>query len=259
MKAVIIDDEIASHKNLENLVAYCSTKVQFIGNAYNLHDGQKLIDQLQPELVFLDISFANGQLGFELLNHYSEPTFQVVFMSAHSEFALQAVRFGALDYLLKPLDPDLLEDVLAVASRKVNENFSSTRQLEIMMDAIHKLQNQALPSRITISTSEGMIFKEVSDIVRFEAKDGYTSIVFTKGQKNILASINLGEYEEHFNSYPEFVRVHRSHMVNLKYVDRYIKSDGGYLLLYDGKTVNVSKGYKENLINSLKMNGYYRP
>lgn len=252
MKAIIIDDEIATHKSLEKLLASYSINLTIVGKAYDLASGKQLIDECQPQLVFLDISFPNGQLGFDLLLHYPNPSFQLIFMSASSEYALQAVRFGALEYLLKPIDPDLLKKVIAIAARRLQEQNSYKQQLKVMMEAIQKLQHKELPTRITISTSEGIFFKAVEDIVRFEAKEGYTSIVFTEGQKNILASINLGEYEEQFRSYPEFVRVHRSHMVNLKYVDRYIKSDGGYLLLHDGQSVLVSKGYKNRLIDRME-------
>lgn len=251
MTAIIIDDGEKNHPLLKKLLSYCSVEVEVVGSAYSIKDGIQQIEDLNPDLIFLDIEFPNNRLGFELLDAFEEPQFQVVFISGFEKYAVNAVRFGALDYLVKPVDIEDLEKVLQTAQRKYEEKISSQEQIQVMLEALQSLKEEKLPTRIGISTQEGIFFKEVKNIVRLEAKEGYTNIVFTEGQKGILASINLGEYEEQFKSYPEFMRVHRSYMVNLNYVESYIRSGGGYLMLKDGRSVDVSKKYKEELMKRL--------
>lgn len=251
MTAIIIDDGEKNHLLLKKLLSYCSVKVEILTSAYSIEEGIQQVKALKPDLVFLDIRFPNDRLGFELLEAFEAPPFQVVFISGFEKYAVNAVRFGALDYLVKPLKVEELEAVLQTAKWKQEERVSSQRQIQVLLEALQNLKEEKLPTRISISTLEGIFFKEVKNIVRLEAKEGYTNIIFTEEQKGILASINLGEYEEQFKAYPEFMRVHRSYMVNLNYVESYIRSGGGYLILKDGRSVDVSKKYKEELMERL--------
>ncbi len=251
MTAIIIDDGVKNHPLLKKLLSYCSVEVDILASAYSIEEGIEQVKTLKPDLIFLDIQFPGGRLGFELLEAFEEPSFQVIFISGFEKYAVNAVRFGALDYLVKPIKVEKLEAVLQIAKRKQVERVSSQRQIQVLLEALQNLKEEKLPTRISISTLEGVFFKEVKNIVRLEAQEGYTNIIFTEEQKGILASINLGEYEEQFKAYPEFMRVHRSYMVNLNYVESYIRSGGGYLILKDGRSVDVSKKYKEELMERL--------
>lgn len=251
MTAIIIDDGEMNHRLLKTLLGYCSVIVKVIGSAYSIEEGVQLIEEHKPDLVFLDIQFPNDRLGFELLDRLDTSTFQIVFVSGYKVYGVNAVGFGALDYLLKPIKLELLDEVLQKAQKRQEEKITSQKQYEVLLETFQRSNTDKLPSRISISTQEGIFFKAIKDIIRFEAKESYTNIVFTPGQKGILASINLGEYEEKFKFYPEFMRVHRSYMVNLNYVEKYVRGDGGYLMLKDGEIVYVSKKYKDELIDRL--------
>mgnify|MGYP000070412258 CR=1 FL=1 len=251
MRAVIIDDGPKNHTLLKELLILCDQRVEIVGSAYDIEQGILMVKELQPNLIFLDIEFPAERLGFEVLDALADSNFQVIFISGHKKYGVNAVRFGALDYLLKPIALDRLKEALQKARQKHNANATTQMQFEVLLEAFHRFNEKKLPSRIGISTQDGIFFKEVKDIIRLEAKESYTNIIFTPGQKGILASINLGEYEEQFKSYPEFMRVHRSSMVNLNYVDVYVKSDGGYLKLKNGESVDVSKKYRNELIQRL--------
>ncbi len=251
MKTLIIDDLPKNHIVLKGLLQHCDEQIELAGSAYGIEEGIKLVKELEPDLLFLDIQFPGGRLGFELLEAFEEVPFQVIFVSGHDEYGVNAVRFGALDYLLKPIALDRLQEALQKARKQYLKQQTAQTQIQILLEAFHKMNSEKRPSRIGISTVDGIFFKEVKDIVRLEAKESYTNIVFTPGQKEILASINLGEYEEQFKPYPEFMRVHRSSMVNLRFVDVYVKSDGGYLKLRNGEAVDVSKRYRDELIARL--------
>lgn len=251
MKTLIIDDLPKNHSMLKGLLHHCDEQIELVGSAYGIEEGIKMVRELEPDLLFLDIQFPEERLGFELLEAFEEAPFQVIFVSGHQEHGVNAVRFGALDYLLKPIALDRLKGAVQKAKKQHVKKQSAEAQIQILLDAFHKMNGKKRPSRIGISTVDGIFFKEVKDIVRLEAKESYTNIVFTPGQKEILASINLGEYEAQFKRYPEFMRVHRSSMVNLNYVEVYVKSDGGYLKLKNGEAVDVSKRYRDELIARL--------
>ena len=251
MRALIIDDSPKNHSTLTKLLRHGDQQIDLVGSAYSIEEGIKMVEELDPDLLFLDIQFPEERLGFEVFEAFEDAKFQVIFVSGHHRYGVNAVRFGALDYLLKPIDPGRLQEALQKARKYYLKQQTPAAQFQVLLEAFHEMKGERLPSRIGISTQDGIFFKEVKDIVRLEAQESYTNIVFTRGQKEILASINLGEYEEQFKSYPEFMRVHRSNMVNLRYVEVYVKADGGYLKLRNGEEVDVSKRYRDELIERL--------
>lgn len=251
MKAIIVDPCPKSHEKLRELLINNEQEIQIIDSAYSMDEGFISVKELDPDLLFLGVEFPEGRLGFELLESLEPIDFQLIFISAQEKNGAAAVRFGALDYLLKPIALTALRWAVGKARQKHLEKLSVRRQTQDLMDALLRLTEEKLPSRIGISTQEGIFYKEVKDIIRLEAKESYTNIVFTPGQKEILASINLGEYEAQFKPYRQFMRVHRSNLVNLNYVEVYVKSDGGYLRLKNGESVDVSKRYRAELIQRL--------
>lgn len=248
MKAIIIDDEEQSHLVLSNLLTKNHMDINLIGNAYNVKEGISLIEEVQPELVFLDVEMPDGT-GLDLLQHFGNPNFNVIFTTGYNHYAHAAIRFGALDYLLKPvIEEELLEAVRRAKDKKAEK--IAQLQIQILTESLVKLQQKQLPTRLAISTMDGIIYKEVKDIVRLEAKQNYTEITFANTDKKILVSVNLGEYEEQFKPYPSFMRVHRSHLVNLRYVERFVRGEG-YLVSQGEEHVLVSRRYREEVMIGL--------
>ncbi len=249
MKVIIIDDEPQSHLALRAQLEKNYPFIQILGNGYNVAEGYELIQKKKPALVFLDIEMPDGT-GFDLLQKFGELTFQVIFVTAHNQYARRAIKFGALDYLLKPILSEELAAAISRAQQKIKQQIS-TKQLELMLETFQLLQQKKLPTRLAISTSEGIIYKQVKDIIRLEAKANYTEFTFTNTSKKLLASVNLGGYEEQFAPYEEFMRVHRSHLVNLKFVERFVNVGGNFVKMIGGDNISISRIYKEQVLNRL--------
>ncbi len=245
MTAIIVDDEIQSHKVLRNLISQSHSDVEIIASSYSIDDGYNKITALKPDVVFLDIELPDG-LGFDLLKRIPDPDFFVIFITAHDHYAITAIRFGALDFLLKPFSEGELSSALQKARMKMNKKITN-QQLQILWETLANIKKEKLPSRMSISTADGIFYIDVKAIIRLEAEQNYTKFTLDNDSKNILASVNLGKYEEQFESYKDFKRVHRSHLVNLGYVERFVKSDGGYLVMKNGEMIPVSRKYKDDL------------
>ncbi|MCB0587642.1 MAG: response regulator transcription factor [Phaeodactylibacter sp.] len=250
MNAIIVDDELQSRQVLRELLARNHPEVIIVADGENVEEGCQLIRKYGPELVFLDIEMPDG-LGFDLLEQMGEYQFQVIFITAHNEYAITAIKFGALDYLLKPVSEEELATALQKAHRKTKEKISED-QIQILLETLRNFEERKLPTRIAISTSEGILYKQVKDIVRLQAQQNYTEFSIMDHARKILASLNIGEYVEQFERYREFMKVHRSHLVNLHFVDRFVRADGGYLVMQDGTQVSVSRAYRDELLDRLE-------
>ncbi|MEZ4960054.1 MAG: LytTR family DNA-binding domain-containing protein [Saprospiraceae bacterium] len=249
MKAIIIDDEPQSQEVLKKLLEKGHPDINVAACGSNITEGFALIQRHQPDLVFLDIEMPGGT-GFDLLEQIGHPSFYVVFITAHNQYAITAIRSGALDYLLKPVTSETLGKAMGRVHEKYEEKLS-TEQWKVAFEAFQQARQQQLPTRITVSTLEGIHYVPIEDIVRFEADGGQTEIFINGSKKRLIASLNLGGYVEQFEPYPAFMQVQRSHLVNLYFVDRYVKTDGGYLVMKDSTLVPVSKLYKEELLRRL--------
>ena len=250
MLTVIIDDEPQSHQVLTDLLGKYHPDIEYVGSAYSIKDAVELIKKKQPELVFLDIELPDG-LSFELLKQIGKPDFYIIFISGFGHYARSAIRFGALDYLLKPISRHELAEALKITRAKRKEKISQD-QIQILLETFQNFQEKKLPTRIAISTSEGIIYRSVKNIIRLEAHQNYTKFSLAGSERRILASVNLGEYTEQFESYHEFMRVHRSHLINLRYVDKYVRAGGGYVMMKDQASVSVSRLYKDELLKRLE-------
>lgn len=247
MTAIIIDDETQSHKALKQIIQHNHPDIEILASGYCVREGLELIRTHHPDLVFLDIEMPDG-LGFDLLRQLGKPNFHIIFITAHGHYAHSAIKFGAIDYLLKPISAiELGEAIQRTREKKVAEE-----QLQIMWEALQGLKEKRLPSRIGISTLEGIIYRSVRDIIRLEAEQNYTKFSLANEQKMILASVNIGEYESQFEPYREFMRVHRSHIINLTYVERFVKGEGGYLIMQDNSKISVSRRMREELLVRLE-------
>lgn len=255
LRAVVIDDETNARQALTSMLQVICPEVQLCGEAKNVDTGIELIRKEHPDLVFLDIQMP-GKTGFDLLASFENPNFGVVFTTAYQEYAIRAFRFSAIDYLLKPIDPDELQAAVQKSKTQlgaVSPQHVSAEQLSILQQHIANPQPHGLKQRqpntnqrIALPTSEGIHFVQMSDIIQCESLGSYTKFHLVGG-KPIVVSRLLKEYEEILDNY-FFFRVHQSNIVNLEHIRRYVKGDGGQVWLSDNAEVEVSRRRKEEFL-----------
>jgi two-component system, LytTR family, response regulator len=248
IKALIIDDEAHCVNQLLGLVhQYCEKNIYVAGSFQSVKEGITGILKLQPDLVFLDVQM-NDKTGFDLLKEIREINFEVIFTTAYEKYAVQAFKFSAIDYLLKPVDPDDLVNAVNKVSKKILGNDLSQK-----IDALfHNLQNHKSSKKISIPTLEGLIFLDTNDIIRCQSQINY-SILYLKDKQKITVAKTLKEFEELLSEY-NFYRVHNSHLINLAYIKKYNKGKGGTILMSDHSQVEVSSRRKEGLLKRLLIN-----
>jgi len=245
LKAIIIDDEESGRKTLSWLLeTYCS-EVEIMGMASDVKSALAIIQSQKPDLIFLDIDLGTGT-GFEILEQIQDKSFSVVFVTAYSDYAIKAFEFSALHYLLKPVNPQALQDAVNRAKTLSATPFPT--------DSIHHLVKQltehASPKRLFIPNQRGIDFLEIKDIVRCEGEGNYTTFFLHDGSKTV-ASKGLSEYDSLLKD-NGFFRIHRAHLVNLSYVKRYIRGRGGFVEMNNGTELDVSRYKKEALLKVLK-------
>ena len=247
--AVIIDDDENLRNGLKSLLKKYASEISIIGEADSVKTGISCITELKPQVVFLDIQMVDGT-GFDLLNELSKKeeklTTNVVFITAHEQYAIKAFRFSALDFLLKPIDPDELKKVIEKIKSVVDKNESDI-QIELLLENMRKKEEKF--KRIALSNSNGTFVINVSDIIRCESDDNYTKF-FIKNKKPILISKTLKEYDE-LLSENGFERIHQSHLINMAYLKSYVK-EGSYVLMADASQVPVAQRKRERLQELLK-------
>jgi two-component system LytT family response regulator len=246
LRALIVDDEELSRDALKRLlIDYCKN-VKVIAEANTVDAALEAIENYQPNLVFLDIEI-DEKTGFDLLQIHENIDFEVIFTTAHLKYATRAFKFAAIDYLLKPIDLEELKSAAARAEQKILSKNIFKKQLEVFSYNTHQ-QHYDNP-RIAIPTNEGLLFINVSEIILCEA-DGVYTLFFLKNGDKLLVSKILKEYEELLTEHG-FVRVHHSSLINLKEVKKYVRGDGGYVVMTNGANVNVSKRRKEAFLDKI--------
>lgn len=249
IKAVIVDDEPHSCETLVTLLERYCPVVRVADICYSAKDALVAIREQQPQILFLDIEMPHMN-GFEMLERLPEINFEIIFTTSYDQYAIKAFRFSALDYLLKPVDREELQK----AVQKVIERHHPplTQQLEILMQKIHKPASSV--QKIALPTMEGLEMVSVDSIISCASDSNYT-IFLLKSKQKLIASRTLKEIEEMLEEY-SFLRVHHSYLVNLNEVNKYIKGEGGYLIMSDDSTVDVSRSRKEMLLKKLQPGRY---
>jgi len=242
IKAILIDDELNCLNSLNMLISDFCPEVQVDDLCRSGKKALESIERLKPELVFLDIEMPLMN-GFELLEHFKQIPFSVIFTTGYDQYAIKAIRFSALDYLLKPIDPKEL--VASVHKVHIQKNPPFAEQFRMLMDQIqHK---DTCLTKIAVPTSDGFELILADQIIRCEADSNYTHL-FLKNRSSIVACRTLKEMEEQLHDFNYFLRVHHSYIVNLNEVTKYIRGEGGHLVMADGSTVNVSHSRKDALL-----------
>lgn len=242
LKAVLIDDEKHCLETLGMMLARHCKDVEIIEECRSGKKGVEAINKHKPDLVFLDIEMPMMN-GFEVLEQFPEIPFAVIFTTSYDQYAIKAFRYSALDYLLKPIDPEEL--VTAVKKVISKQNVPFAEQFDILLKQIK--QKGAGFEKIAIPTTEGFELVRADQIIRCEADDNYTHI-YLKENRKIVACRMLKEMEELMQEFGFFMRVHNSHLVNMNEVAKYVRGDGGYLLMSNGSSVAISKSRRDSLI-----------
>lgn len=247
LRVVIVDDEERARSGLKKILTTYIENVEVVGLAESAQKGVELIKETAPDLVFLDVDMPGGD-GFQLMNAFDVPDFEVIFVTAYEQYAIKAIKYAALDYLMKPVDIEELDDAVArVLERRHNP---------IRKEQYSLLQNglkQEKLSRLAVPLTDGISFIEVEDVVAVNSDGSYSEFVLQNGTK-LLVSRNLGEYEALLSS-NGFHRIHHSHLINLKKVTRYVKGRGGYVVMSNGNHYDVSVRRKDGFLEAIQNMG----
>lgn len=235
-KAIIIEDEKQGLNNLKNLLAEHCSDISIIGEAGSVSEGSKLIKSLspKPDVAFLDINLPDG-LVFQLLNDLDKISFEIIFVTAFEKYAIRACQYSSIGYIVKPIDPDELKE--SVHRISVGKGSQMNERMEVFNQHYFNKPNPF--RKMSISALDGIYFINIQDIIRCEAEDNYTHIHLSNGDK-ITASKTIKAYEDMLSSV-NFYRVHKSHLINLNFMKKFVKGDGGYLVMDDGKKIEVSR------------------
>jgi len=247
IKALIVDDELNNRENLHALLSEYCRDVEVIGMANSVDSAYKLIKTQKPDLVFLDIKMPEKD-GFKLLENLNEITFEVIIVTAYNHYAIQAIKFCAIDYLLKPID--IIE--LSNAVDQVSQRMDQKQENERLKQLINHLNNKNRSSKIGLASQHKVDFVETNQIIRCEADNNYTH-VFLDNHKKMTISKTLKEFEELLSDHG-FIRLHQSHLVNSTYIQSYHKNDGGYIIMNDGTTIPISRAKKNEIIALIRKN-----
>jgi two-component system LytT family response regulator len=242
IRAVIVEDEPRNVDVLTNLLQRYCKSIEVVAVANNVEQAISVIEKEAPELIFLDVELPDGS-GFNVLENFPAKQFNVIFVTAYEHYAIKAIKFCALDYILKPIDIDDLVN----AVNKVNiENQvpNSAQRKEVLL--ANSRQDNTFKQKIALPTLEGLQFVRLEDVIMCVGEGNYTTFVLSNKSK-LLASKPLTFFEELLSD-EQFYRVHKSYLVNLMYVDKYVKGRGGYLVMQDGTKVEVSTRLKADFL-----------
>ncbi|HTB24797.1 MAG TPA: LytTR family DNA-binding domain-containing protein [Puia sp.] len=238
LKAILVDDELNSLQNLQFKIREYCPNVKVVAQSQNPEEAIRLIQQHKPDVIFLDIEMPRMS-GFKMLEQIPEVDFEVIFITAYNHYAINAIRISAFDYLVKPV---AIEDLQQTTERLGNFSLKKTRERADLLK-----QNLANPKsqedNIAIPTNDGLEFIQIKQIIRIESSSNYSKIILQNGH-HMLVTRQLKDFEELLQDY-RFYRVHHSHLVNLNFISKYVRGDGGQITMRNGDIIDVSRRKKE--------------
>ncbi len=245
MKVIIVDDESKARDALKKILKEQFPEIDIIASAGTVETGVEAIRKDPPDLLLLDVELPDGT-GFDLLRRIAPAQFKVIFITGHQEYAIEAIKFSALDYILKPFDSSELQ----YAVEKAREAIDHEGQHIQLQTLDENLQQKKRLRRIILPTSDNLHVVEVAEIIRAEADSNYTTFRLAGGKK-IMVSRTMKEYDEMLAG-SGMIRVHQSHLVNMIHINRFVKRGGGYLQMKDSSTVPVSPTLKKQVLQTLQ-------
>lgn len=244
INAILIDDERKALAILKNKLERLCSKVSIIAQTQSPKEGLELIKELKPQLVFLDVAMP-GISGFDLLAKIDNPAFEIIFVTAFDNYAIEAIKHCAIGYLVKPVDNDDLVEAVNKSLLNIEEK-SAFEKNKLLIENLsaHTFHDK----KIVIPTKEGLEFIKISDIIHLEGENGYTKIHFAN-RKPILSSNNIGHFNKILNS-KFFYLIHKSHLINLNYIEKYLNE--GYVVLTSNFKLPVSRNKRQDFLKSLR-------
>ncbi len=245
IRSIIVEDEAQNRENLVRLIAAYCPQVEVVAQCASAAEARQAIVERHPDMVFLDIEMPGGN-GFSLLESLSDIRFEVIFVTAYDNYGIKAIKFSALDYILKPIDPVDLKAAVEKASQKIAQKEENLR----MQNLLQNTRREPSGKMIALALTERIEFVQVSSIIRCESDSNYTTFYLKDGER-LIVSRTLKEFDELLTPYG-FLRVHQSHLVNLDEIKSYVKSDGGYIRMKDGAMVSISRQRREMVLKTLQ-------
>ncbi|MCU0374073.1 MAG: LytTR family DNA-binding domain-containing protein [Chitinophagaceae bacterium] len=250
IRTVIIDDEPKGRSSLTKLLALVCPQIVVVGDFGQPDEAVQALPQLDIDLLLLDINMP-GKNGFELLDAIQPVNFRVIFITAHSEYAIQAFRYSAVDYLLKPIDPDeLILAVRKISTLKQQGNpTDQSTHMRMLLEQFNSVAKNDL-RKIVLASQEGLSLEPIDSIVYLESQGSYTSFHFSE-KRSVLVSRTLGDYEQLLVPH-HFFRIHRQYLINMRHVQKVLRHDGGYVVLSSGVQLELSRRNREGFFKLLE-------
>lgn len=244
LRTVIVEDEVVSQQALINYLLRFCPEVEIAGVASNIQEGKQIIDRENPNLVFLDVEMPNGN-GFDLLDAMAEVDFQTIFVTAFSQYAIRAIQCSASNYLLKPID---IEELIAAVAKVKQQAAEKINPTSILLENIHISQKQK--TKVVLPILDGLEIIRAEDIIHCEAQDNFTRFVLKSAESRLIC--RTLKYYQAILEPLGFLRIHKSHLINLDHVTKYLKGKGGYVGLSNGAELPVSSSKKNDLLEKLR-------
>lgn len=244
IKAIIIDDEFSSLQNLQQKLAEFCPSIKIIATAQKPEEAILLINHHKPDVIFLDIEMPKMS-GFRMLEEFKEPAFEIIFTTAYNHYAVEAIRIAAFDYLLKPI---AIKDLQQAVDR-LNKIFNpqTKERIDVLKSSIN--DNKTQEDKIAISTTEGLEFIPIKNILHIESNSNYSKIFF-RDNRTLTVTKLLKDFEDMLVPY-HFYRVHNSHLINLNYIQKYLRGNGGRVIMQDGTEIEVARRKKEEFLKMI--------
>ncbi len=242
IRSILIDDERNALEMMEWLLKTYCPQVEIVDMCTSAQQGIESINLHKPDVIFLDIEMPRMN-GFDMLEQFDKLFFDVVFCTAYDQFAIKAFKYSALNYLLKPIDPDDLKSTVArIEERK---SVPSKEQFQLLLQNINQ-PVKTTPQRIALTTNDGMIFVPTNEILYCEAESNYTKVVLANGKKVVVSKV-LKDIDEALSG-PDFCRVHSSFLINVNRIKKYVRGDGGYLIMDDDANISISRNRRQEFM-----------
>ncbi len=241
IRTIIIDDEERGRRTLKSQISRYCPELEIVGEANGVNTGLEIVRKEKPDVVFLDIQMQDGT-GFDLLEQLHQVNFAVIFATAYDQYAVQAFKFSATDYLLKPIDPDQLINAVDKLKSEID-----TQNLNKKLEALFSNRNNF--EKIALPTFDGIILVKIKEIIRCQSESNYTTLYLPQGNK-IVVTKTLKDFDEMLSPLG-FFRIHQSHLINMSFVNKYIKGDGGAVKMEDGTVLEVARRRKDTFLDKL--------